>query len=51
MSKSKEIIFSLTLPKAEVPFAVLPTSLKRFGAMRVHFEGLGCRVEVVDIKG
>jgi hypothetical protein len=47
---SKRIVFSLTMPKAENPFATLTTTLKRFGAMRQGFEGLGVRVEVVDVK-
>ena len=48
--KSKVVVFSLTMPKTEIPFATLRTSLPRFGAMRQGFEALGCRVEVVDVK-
>lgn len=52
MSKKngKSIIFSLTMQKAEVPFAVLSTRLSRFGKMRQDFESLGLRVEVIDFK-
>lgn len=49
MSKSKysNIVFSLSLPKAEVPFAELHTSLKKFAKIREHFEALGLQVGVV----
>lgn len=46
----KVVVFSLTMPKTEVPFATLSTSLKRFGKMRQDFEQLGVRVEVVDVR-
>ena len=48
--KSKVVVFSLTMPKTEIPFAVLPTTLKKFGRMRAGFEALGVRVEVVDVR-
>lgn len=44
----KMVVFSLTKPKSELPFATLQTSLKRFGNLRQHFEELGLRVEIVD---
>jgi hypothetical protein len=49
MSKSKNnhVVFSLSLPKAEIPFATLSTSLKKFAKMREHFETLGLQVGVV----
>lgn len=49
MSKSKNsnIVFSLSLPKAEVPFAELHTSMKKFAKIREHFETLGLQVGVV----
>lgn len=47
---SKRITFSLTLPKSEVPFAKLETSLKKFGKLRESFEALGLRVEVLDFR-
>ncbi len=52
MSKkqSKKVIFTLTMPKTEIPFAQLSTSLKRFGKMRADFESLALRVEVIDFK-
>lgn len=52
MSKSskKVVVFSLTMPKTEIPFATLSTTLKRFGKMRADFEQLAVRVEVVDVK-
>ena len=51
MSKSKKVVvFSLTMPKTEIPFATLSTTLKRFGKMRADFETLGLRVELVDLK-
>ena len=52
MSKSskKVVVFSLTMPKTEIPFAELSTTLKKFGKMRADFEQLAVRVEVVDVK-
>jgi hypothetical protein len=52
MSKKnrKKVIFTLTMPKTEIPFAKLSTSLKRFGKMRADFESLSLRVEVIDFK-
>lgn len=52
MSKKnrKTVIFTLTMPKTEIPFARLSTSLKKFGKMRQDFEFLGLRVEVIDFK-
>ena len=52
MSKSskKVVVFSLTMPKTEIPFAELSTTLKKFGKMRADFEQLAVRVEVVDLK-
>jgi hypothetical protein len=51
MKNSKKIvIFSLTMPKTENPFATLSTTLARFGEMRQAFESLGLRVELVDFK-
>jgi hypothetical protein len=49
MSKNKKqyVIFSLSLPKAEVPFAELHTSMKKFAKIREHFEILGLQVGVV----
>jgi len=50
-SKSKKVVvFSLTMPKTEIPFAELSTTLKKFGKMRADFEQLAVRVEVVDVK-
>ena len=46
----KKVIFTLTMPKTEIPFAQLSTSLKRFGKMRSDFESLALRVEVIDFK-
>ena len=46
----KTVIFTLTMPKTEIPFAQLSTSLKRFGKMRADFESLALRVEVIDFK-
>jgi hypothetical protein len=52
MKRSKKVVtFSLTMPKTDVAFTTLRTSLKRFGNERQAFESLGCRVEVVGIKG
>jgi hypothetical protein len=48
--KSKVVVFSLTMPKTEIPFATLSTTLKKFGKMRADFETLAVRVEVVDLK-
>lgn len=48
--KQKRVIFTLTMPKTEIPFAQLSTPLKRFGKMRQDFETLGLRVEVIDFK-
>ena len=48
--KSKVVVFSLTMPKTEIPFAELSTTLKKFGKMRADFEQLAVRVEVVDVK-
>lgn len=48
---SKVVIFTLTKPKSEIPFTTLRTSLKKFGALRRHFEELGLRVEVEGFKG
>jgi len=47
----KIVVFSLTKPKSEVPFATLTTRLKKFRAMRAHFEDIGLRVEVEGFKG
>ena len=47
----KVVVFSLTKPKSEVPFARLTTRLKKFAKMRAHFEELGLRVEVEGFKG
>jgi hypothetical protein len=47
---SKRIEFSLTMPKSEVPFAKLETSLKKFGKLRESFEALDLRVEVLGFK-
>lgn len=47
---SKKVIFSLAMPKSEVQFATLETTLKKFAKLRQDFEGLGLRVEVVDFK-
>ena len=47
---SKVVIFNLTMPKTEIPFARLSTPLKRFGKLREAFEVLGLRVEIVDFK-
>lgn len=49
MSKkqSKTVVhFTLTMPKTEIAFASLSTTLKKFGTMRREFESLGLRVEV-----
>jgi hypothetical protein len=47
---AKRITFSLTMPKAEVPFATLNTTLKKFGKLRADFESIGgLRVEVIDV--
>ena len=46
----KKVIFTLTMPKTEIPFAQLSTSLKRFGKMRADFESLALRVEVINFK-
>lgn len=52
MSKSSKrvVVFSLAMPKTEIPFAELSTTLKKFGKMRADFETLGLRVELVDLK-
>jgi hypothetical protein len=52
MSKKnrKTVIFNLTMPKTEIPFIELATSLKRFGKLRQDFESLGLRVEVIDFR-
>ena len=53
MSKKKSkktVVFTLTMPKTEIPFAQLSTSLKKFGKMRQAFESLALRVEVADFK-
>lgn len=47
----KVVVFSLTKPKSEVPFARLTTRLKKFSKMRAQFEELGLRVEVEGFKG
>ena len=47
---SKVVIFNLTMPKTEIPFAKLATPLKRFSKLREDFETLGLRVEIVDFK-
>ena len=47
---SKVVIFNLTMPKTEIPFARLSTPLKRFGKLREAFEVLGLRVEIVDFR-
>jgi hypothetical protein len=49
-SKSKTVIFNLTMPKTEIPFTQLATALKRFSKLREDFESLGLRVEIVDFK-
>jgi hypothetical protein len=46
----KVVIFNLTMPKTEIPFTKLSTSLKKFGKLRQDFESLGLRVEIVDFK-
>jgi hypothetical protein len=46
-SKNSNVVFSLSLPKAEVPFAELHTSMKKFAKIREHFEVLGLQVGVV----
>jgi hypothetical protein len=46
----KKVIFTVTMPKTEIPFAQLSTSLKKFGKMRADFESLALRVEVIDFK-
>lgn len=52
MSKKnrKKVIFTLTMPKTENPFATLSTTLSKFGEMRKAFESLGLRVELVDFR-
>ena len=47
---SKVVIFNLTMPKTEIPFARLSTPLKRFGKLREAFEVVGLRVEIVDFR-
>lgn len=47
----KIVVFSLTKPKSEVPFARLTTRLRKFSKMRAQFEELGLRVEVEGFKG
>ena len=49
-SKSKTVIFALTMPKTEIPFTRLATPLKKFSQLRQDFEGLGLRVEIVDFR-
>ena len=49
-SSRKTVIFTLTMPKTEIPFAQLSTSLKKFGKLRADFESLGLRVEVIDFR-
>jgi hypothetical protein len=49
-SKTKTIIFNLTMPKTEIPFTRLATPLKKFGKLREDFETLGLRVEIVDFR-
>ena len=49
-SKSKTVIFALTMPKTEIPFTRLATPLKKFSKLREDFEVLGLRVEIVDFK-
>ena len=49
-SNRKTVVFSLQMPKTEIPFATLETTLKRFGKMRADFESLGLRVEVVNFR-
>jgi hypothetical protein len=46
----KTVIFTLTMPKTEIPFAQLSTSLKKFSKMRQDFESLALDVQVVDFK-
>ncbi len=46
----KKVIFTLTMPKTEIPFATLSTTLAKFGEMRKAFESLGLRVEVIDFR-
>lgn len=52
MSKKsrKVVVFTLAMPKTEIPFITLSTTLKRFGQARVDFESLGLRVEVIDFR-
>ena len=52
MSKKnrKKVIFTLTMPKTEIPFAQLSTSLKQFGKMRQAFESIALDVQIVDFK-
>jgi len=47
---SKQIIFSLSKPKSEIPFTTLSTPLKKFKKLRANFEELGLRVEVKDFR-
>jgi hypothetical protein len=47
----KVVVFTLTKPKSEVPFATLRTRLGKFKALRAQFEELGLRVEVKGFKG
>jgi hypothetical protein len=51
MKHSKKIvIFSLTMPKTENPFATLETTLGKFKGIRATFESLGLRVELVGFR-
>lgn len=47
----KVVVFTLTKPKSEVPFATLRTRLGKFKSLRAQFEELGLRVEVEGFKG
>jgi hypothetical protein len=46
----KTVVFTLTMPKTEIPFARLSTPLKKFGKMRQAFESIALDVQVVDFK-
>lgn len=52
MSKKnrKIVIFTLAMPKTEIPFIELAISLKKFSQARSDFESLGLRVEIVDFR-
>ena len=46
----KTIIFTLTMPKTEIPFTELSIQLKKFSKLREDFETLGLRVEIIDFR-